>query len=173
MKEAHEFARGPLGLEHGRYRVITSASTIKSVRGADLHLVPGWQNRFDRFAVKGAIRWTRMNIVDHADGVQAAPAEDPRGPLTDEVLELAYAEDSIRSGNGAPGIVSESQDEALDALEAAQERGEAVPSDPEGIPVVPEQKTEDKRRRRRCKECGVLIEPDDVESHAATHSKSV
>jgi hypothetical protein len=28
---------------------------------------------------------------------------------------------------------------------------------------------EPKRRRRRCKECGVLVEPDDLETHAAEH----
>lgn len=151
MKEAHEFARGPLGLAHGKYRVVTSASTIKSVRGVDLHLVPGWQNRFDRFAMKGAIRWTRMNIIDHADGIQTAPAEDPRGPLTDDVLELAYGEQSIRSGEGAPGISSTN------------------------IPTVVSEEAKtlvaeaDKRRRRRCKECGVLVEPDAVEAHAAEH----
>jgi len=64
MKEAHSFARGELGLAHGKYRVVTHASTIKSVRNADLYLVPGWDKRHDRFPVKGAIRWTRMNVID-------------------------------------------------------------------------------------------------------------
>lgn len=79
MKEAHAYARGPLGLAHGRYRIVNSPSTIKSVRGVKLYLVPGWQNRFDRFAMKGAIRWTRMEVID-----VAALAEEPAAPVTPE-----------------------------------------------------------------------------------------
>lgn len=33
----------------------------------------------------------------------------------------------------------------------------------------PEQEGDIKRRRRRCTECGVLVEPDEVEQHAAEH----
>lgn len=110
MKEAHEFARGDLGLTYGHYRIVNSPSTIKSVRGADLYLVPGHQNRFDRFAMKGAIRWTRMNVIDvEKDGLGV----DPRGDLTPDLLEMAYAEHSVRSGNGAPGISTSSAPDGL------------------------------------------------------------
>ena len=168
IKEAHDFARGELGLVHGGYRVVNTASTLKSVRGVDLFLVPGWQNRFARFALKGAIRWTRMNVRDWADEQTQASLEDPRGPLTDEILDLAHAEHSVRSGQGAPGIVSDglepvgvqltlvTDDEAAAFLDVSN--GDFMVA--EGGPATPEPEAEPEpkknRRRRRCKDCGTL-----------------
>lgn len=168
IKEAHDFARGELGLVHGGYRVVNTASTLKSVRGADLFLVPGWQNRFDRFAMKGAIRWTRMNVRDWETEQAQEPTGDPRGPLTDEVLDLAHAEHSVRSGLGAPGIVTDglepvgiqlalvTDDEAHAFLEVSN--GDTMIA--EGGPATPEPEESSaptvKRRRRRCNDCGTL-----------------
>lgn len=173
IKAAHDFARGPLGLVHGQYRVVNSASTLKAVRNADLYLVPGWQNRFDRFAMQGALRWTRMNVIDTADGFESKAPEDPRGNLTDEVRDLAYAEHAVRSGLGAPGIVTDGleppgeqlalvDDDATDFFTEVtngdvmvSEGGPAFPVEPEVKDPEPE-KPVTKRRRRRCKECGTL-----------------
>lgn len=111
LKEAHAFAREQLGLRQGHYRIVNHASTIKSVRGADLYLVPGWENRYDRFATKGAMRWTRMNVIDVAK--QAVNREDPRGPLTDDLLDLAYAEDIVRSGGDTTALGFKSESDGL------------------------------------------------------------
>lgn len=132
MKEAHSFARDVLGLTYGHYRIVNTPATLKSVRGVELHLVPGWQNRFDRFTMKAAMRWTRMEVIEHNE---------------DEVLEEP------------------------DDLEPA---GTQLALAPEPEPVVEQQPEEPKgpevkRRRRRCKECGVLVDPDEVESHAQSH----
>lgn len=172
LKEAHEYARGELGLTVGHYRIVNSSGTLKSVRGADLHLVPGWERRYDRFAMQSALRWTRMNVIDVATEPAEAP-EDPRGPLTDEVLDLAYAEHSVRSGQGAPGI----QTSQPDGLEPAGEQltiddisnGDIMTS--EGSPAFPVEEPEVKdpepaprpknRRRSRCKSCGTLHFKDD------------
>jgi len=52
--------------------------------------------------------------------------------------------------------------------EPSAQTAEAEPSqDPEEAPA--EVKPKVNRRRRRCKSCDELIEPDDVEAHAATH----
>ena len=52
--------------------------------------------------------------------------------------------------------------------ETSAETSETEPSqDPEEAPA--EVKPKVNRRRRRCKSCGELIEPDEVEKHAATH----
>lgn len=148
LKEAHDFARGELGLRNGQYRVVNSSGTLKSVRNADLYLLPGWERRYDRFAVKSALRWTRMNVIDttRVESRAEAPA-DPRGPLTDDVIDLAYAEHAVRSGEGAPGIVTTG---VRDDLEPAGEQLTLTP-EPEA-----EEKPKVKRRRSRCKDCGTL-----------------
>lgn len=160
MKEAHSFARDVLGLQHGRYRVVTSAGTIKSVRNAELYLVPGHDKRYDRFSMKGAIRWTRMTVIDWAE----APTETGE-PVTDG-LEPAGTQPSITEG-ADPALVAQ--------FEAFLETGNGDTMVSEGGPAAPEPEQAEEpaeptvRRRRRCKECGVLVEPDDVEQHAADH----
>ena len=151
IKEAHDYARGPLGLEHGTYRIVNSPSTLKAVRGAELYLVPGWQNRHDRFAMKGALRWTRMIVIDVAEQAEAPAEPDEDAPLsdfeaTDFVLDLAWAlEDPDH--RSALGITST--------------------ADPEPQAEAPAE-LDTKRRRRRCKKCGNLFEPDEIEAHAAS-----
>ena len=201
LREAHTFARETLGLPVSQYRVVNSSGTLKSVRGVDLYLVPGWQNRYDRFAMKSAIRWTRMNVIDVANQPVEAPA-DPRGPLTDDILDLAYAEDAVRSGQGAPGIVIGTFGgapvvEHPDGLKPAGVQptlsfddlfedvgGSTTPAPEQAEEPAPEPQPETpaepvaeepvvKRRRRRCKECGVLVEPDEVESHQKDHENDL
>lgn len=131
MREAHEFAQNHLGLGRGHYRLVMTASTLKSVRGADLHLVPGWEGRYDKFSLRGAIRWTRMNVIDHK---VAEPLD----------------------GLNPPGIQTE-----LDlGCDLAENPPVAQESEPEPAPRV---------RRRRCKDCGILVEPDQVAAHAKDH----
>ena len=183
FQEAHGFARTELGLSHGQYRVITSAGTLKSIRGADLHLVPGWRRRFDGFTMKSALRWTRMNVIDHESDEAEAPVEpvpdglNPPGTQpqitegADPALMAAF-EAFLETGNGdqmisegsplPPELVTALEDEItspeqVDAEIEAAKQAEA-PAEPEV-----------KQRRRRCKECGVLVDPSEVETHAAEH----
>ena len=79
-EESHKFARVDLGLEPGTYRVVSSPATLSAVRGADLYLVPGWDSRYDRFAMQGALKWTRMNIIDVAEQELESEPE----PVTNE-----------------------------------------------------------------------------------------
>jgi len=126
MAEAHAYARGELGLLHGQYRIVNTPSTLKSVRGVDLHLVPGWQNRFDRFAMKGAIRWTRMHVIDVAE----QRAQEPSVP------------DDLKPAGSQLSLVSNEEAHAFVALLEPQ-------PDPAPEPAG-------NRRRSRCKECGTL-----------------
>ena len=64
FKDAHKYAQDELGLRIGYYRVVNSAGTIKAVRNVDIHLVPGWDKRPDRFTMKSALKWCRLNIID-------------------------------------------------------------------------------------------------------------
>lgn len=169
MKDAHNFARDELGLVYGNYRVVNSPSTIKSVRGADLFLVPGYQNRFDRFAMKGAIRWTRMNVRDVAAEAAAEATPADLFANQDEIRQAAEAEIAahiVTAGKIAAHTVTAGK--IPDGLEPAGVQptldfttffdtsdGDAMVA--EGGPVVAEVETDaPKRRRRRCKECGSL-----------------
>jgi len=187
LRDAHTFAQQQLGLGRGHYRIVNSVGTIKSVRNADLYLVPGWRNRYDRFAMQSALRWTHLRVIDVAEQPVEAPA-DPRGPLTEDLLELAYAEDAVRSGRGVPGMTSTdgleppgqqlSFDELFSNVGAPAEAAVAVDAlehaEQDDTPAEPEAKEPQvKRRRRRCKDCGILVEPDDVEQHAQDHANDL
>lgn len=132
FSEAHSFARDYLGLKHGEYRVVNTPSTLKSVRGADLILAPGWEGRFDRFAMKGALRWTRMDVIDAKD-----------------------LDDLIPAGEQMALVEAPTQDPSQRAL-----------PEPE---LVDEVAAKRRARRRRCDECGLLIEPGEVEAHTSEH----
>lgn len=186
LRDAHEFAREELGLARGKYRVVTSPSTLSGRRGTDLYLVPGHQNRHDRFAMRGALRYTRLNVIDvenqaeepETDGLTPAgtqpeltegadpalvaefeaflngsaehPHEQAEEPDAHEFVTADHLPDDIDAPLDQPGPAAEDFDEPQ-----AEE------------PASAEDTT--KRRRRRCKECGVLVEPDEVDQHAAEH----
>lgn len=142
LRSAHNFARETLGLERGRYRIVHSSSTISSVRGTDLYLVPGWEGRFDRFAVRGALRYTRLNVID---GAEVAPVEvvegEPDGLVPDGVQ-----------------LVLVSQQEAHDLLTTIDDEAEEPPVAPvtETLEPAIEVAPKKNKRRSRCKECGTL-----------------
>lgn len=177
LADAHAFAREELGLQKGHYRIVTSPSSISSVRNADLYLVPGWERRFDRFAMKSALRWTRLNKIDVAEMRAKAAEEQPPAPIPDGLTPLGEQltiEDAhaFLAATGQP-------DEEIKILVGEEsiviERPDAPPAAPDADATVepPAEEPEapkTKRRRRRCKECGILVEPDEVESHAADHA---
>lgn len=161
LKEAHGFAREELGLKHGRYRVVNTPSTLKSLRNVDLHLVPGWQNRFDRFAMKGALRWTRMNVIDHS--LDEAPAfvvtavpDDTEPPETHTTLVARLMPDVK---DAVPDDLEPAGEQLTTTPITADEAHALVTGNgntmiSEGGPVADE--PEVKRRRRRCNDCGTL-----------------
>jgi len=96
FKDAHAFANDELGLSNGYYRVVNSAGTIKACRNVDIFLVPGWDKRPDRFTMKSALKWCRLNIRDVATERESAAAFDaamPPAPVDTSVhlvLDLAF-----------------------------------------------------------------------------------
>lgn len=189
--EAHEFARDELGLAAGHYQVVSSPAALKGRQGVDLYLVPGHQNRYDRFAMQGALRYTRLNVIDVAAEAQRDGLNPPgTQPQLVEGADPALVAEFEAFLNGTGEHPHEQQDEAPDAHEfvtaendetslvaivtdgeheteeslrdaATEEIADAL----EPTPAEPETK----RRRRRCKECGILVEPNEVEQHAAEH----
>lgn len=164
LGEAHAFAQDELGVGRGYYRVVTSPSSIKGPRGADLYLVPGWRNRHDRFAMISAIRWTRLNKIDVVEwrAEQAEPAFVVTA-VPDDTPVPQHHLDMVKKvlGTSEPdGLEPAGEQMHLDGTEtpAAEPTEEQAPAE-EPKP----------QRRRRCKECGILVDPDEVEQHAAEH----
>lgn len=212
LRDAHDFAREELGLSRGQYRVVTSPSTLSGRRGTDLYLVPGYENRHDRFAMRGAIRYTRLNVIDvekqaeepETDGLTPAGTQPELHEGADPAL-VAEFEAFLNGSAEHPHEQAEEPDaHEFVAAGVAEEETAGTPESAAGDPIEPdetplvaivtdgEHETEEslrdaateeiaealeptpaddstKRRRRRCKECGVLVEPDDVEQHAADH----
>lgn len=80
--DAHRFAREELGLSIGYYRVVNSAGTIKACRNVDIFLVEGWDKRPDRFTMKSALKWCRLNIRDVEAERKSAAEFDAAMPPT-------------------------------------------------------------------------------------------
>jgi hypothetical protein len=154
LKDAHAFAREELGLTRGHYRVVTGPSSISSVRGADLYLVPGHDQRFDRFAMRGALRYTRLNKIVVEEWRQGASVPDDLSPAGEQFMILT-------------------EEEATAFLLAMDAEPRVLPKLAELLnePTVFEQAEEPVKRirRRRCDDCGLLIDPSEVETHAAEH----
>lgn len=163
--EAHAFAQDELGVGRGYYRVVTSPSSIKGPRNADLYLVPGWEKRFDRFAMAGALKWTRLNKIDVAEwrAEQAEPTVEPDG------LEPKGTTDSLLSPEEIAELEAILEPEGWEPPETLNaEQILRLAAGESGADVAPAEEPV-KRRRRRCTDCGVLVEPDEVEQHAAEH----
>lgn len=177
LKEAHAFAQ-ERGFTRGRYRIVNSPGTLKSVRNADLFLVPGWEKRYDRFAMKGAIRYTRMNIIDVATLEEpAAPkickwanqiCEYPNNHGCSGESQSTPEEEQVTSDFfslfAAPPVEPTPEpDPVLDAVpDTLEPAGEqlAIPVEPAAEEPKPEEKPKN-RRRSRCKQCGNLHYKDE------------
>lgn len=187
LLDAHTFARETLGLGKGHYRVVTSPSSISGRRGTKLYLVPGYEKRHDRFAMKGALKYTRLEKIDAADLLAEEPVETPDG-LEPAGVQLAITEGAdtalladfeafLDAGSPEPSplvaLVTDGEHETEESLLEAATDEVALALTPAEVEQVEEALAEEPdakpTRRRRCKECGLLIEPDEVEAHAAEH----
>lgn len=143
LLDAHTFAREELGLAKGHYRIATSPSSISGRRGTDLYLVPGYEKRYDRFAMAGALKYTRLNKIDVAKLRKSGAVPDGLEPAGEQ-LTLIDADEATRFFD-----LLEDVDNPLNA---------------------PQDEAPAKRiRRRRCEECGELVLPDEFEQHLAEH----
>lgn len=224
--EAHTFAREVLKLSQGTYRVVANPAALFGY--GEVHLVPGWDKRPDRFAVRNKLRYTRLTVIDHSEDPAEAQDEssngdnmvseggpvftifsDPEAWLKATADTVTKNVDALDRALGGPGLAEdeihdvdtrhtpEEWAEKLAEQEEWQARGpradgtfesddkpaeeqeviedveeEPAPADTdEGVkeagPEDDDERPLNGRRRRRCKDCGDLIHPDDVEEHAA------
>lgn len=177
ITEANQYAKAA-GLERFNYRAVRSAGSIRGVRHAEVHLLSSFIRRLDRHAIMAALRMARSLEVYYVvfEGGQILDGEeDPRGDLTDEVLEAAYAEHFEREGARLSGLVPQVDVEATvaevrpenpdlaDAIEAAnteEDHGTSGEAE-QGEDAAPAEESKPRRRRSRCKDCGELHFPDE------------
>lgn len=186
--EAHKFARETLGLPKGQYRVVTSPSSLMGMSG-EVHLAPGWDKRPDRFAIRGKLKYSRLTVIDHeADEVEIeeTPAEEQ-----ESIEETSNGDHMVDEGAPLFEVPSALLQEIVDEMHETESDEKPAEEQESQEEVEPEPDTDDDdngvkeddsdndvederplngRRRRRCKECGNLIHPDDVEDHARDHA---
>jgi hypothetical protein len=193
--DAHAYATEKLGLGKGTYRVVNSPATLKAVRGVDLHLVAGHEKRWDRFAMTQAMRWTRMNIIPVVTEQAEEPVEvdevehifdatnffvnatsgvdwdAPGDPLaTLEAMKSIMGSDFPPPVNEVHTITAVPDDTPAPASHLALV-ARVLPA-PAEEPVVEESGPKPTQRRRRCKDCGELIEPADIDAHVKSHEEA-
>jgi hypothetical protein len=95
IREANDYARF-VGLPRFTYRAVSRASAIRGIRNAEVHKLSSFNRRLDRHAILMALRNARtLKVIEvdleelYARGFRAKV--DPRGELTEEQLEEAYA----------------------------------------------------------------------------------
>lgn len=165
LQEAHTFAQDELGVGRGYYRVVTSPSSIKGIRGTELYVLPGWEGRHDRFAMAGALKWTRLTKIDVAEW-REQQAEEPADEPKLDGLEPAGTQPAL-DADEATSFFDVPLDDTVCILHGGPAEDCADIKHGEQT-----QAEEPKRRRRRCKECGVLVDPDELEQHNAEHLPS-
>ena len=153
--DGHAFAMEKLGLQRGQYRLVTSASTLSGRRGLDVYLAPGWDKRHDRFAIAAALRYTRLTIIEVDEDADFTLDDVWHEPTTYPV-ELELVSDELHPAGEQLAIAVDTSN------------GDNMVA--EGSPDFSDLKPEPIRRRRRCKECGILVNVEDVDLHAAEHS---
>lgn len=131
MKDAHAFARDFLDLRPGRYRVVTSSSSISGPRNADLYLVPGWEKRHDRFALKGAMRYTRLNVIDGSE-LEPKGAPEQTDGLNPPGVQLSIVDDaSAFFDNAVPSTAPPAEDWKAELEKHLEPVGFALSDDPQ------------------------------------------
>jgi hypothetical protein len=154
-------------LPRGRWRIASSASSIRGIRRATVHRLPGFKKRPDKFAVLSVLKYARCDWVDvempdepvedQGDGMgpqltlpgftemQVAQATSPLvAPTGDDQEPSEPPNGSAAMGNeGGPVQADEvpTPDEVAAAIEQGRAEEPVIPHD--DAPVTP------KARRRR------------------------
>lgn len=111
--------------------------------------------------------------VDHDGPIEFSDDTDDAGmPKWERPAEPVVVDSNIEMIGGAPGFKYR---DATVPMDGEQPTEPEETDDPTGTPESGEDaESAEKpvqRRRRRCKKCGELVEPDDVEAHAAQHEE--
>lgn len=195
-REANAYAQSAQ-LPRGRWRFAVRASSIRGLRVAEIHELPGFSKRRDQHAINAELRFARCErtIVDAVDipppGLVAdvdlaheyALIEETArawvGRVSDEIAPESLLEDQDPFA-GAAAVISEPNGDirVYDAMLAEAYAEHAQREDQALIDATRAQAHEDaaatdRKRRSRCKVCGVLTWSDDDPDHdAAAHAEA-
>ena len=125
-------------LQRGRWRIAARASSIRGIRKAEVHCLPGFHKRPDRHSILGELRYAQCEWFDVEMPLTEAEIADLRQDLLvldERSLEVAYRANRLRDA----------------FIEAT---GDTPPvEDQEVLTQVAESRAN--RRRRKCPDCGV------------------
>lgn len=144
-RDAVRFARDVLGVSPTRVRVVNSVASLAGF-GYTLHLAPGWERNPAVHAIRNKIKYKRgIEIIDHAAEIKK---ESTRPVETIQITEVVYD----------------------DAVADAFEPNVAAVLIPDGAFDTPAP-SKPRKYRKRCKQCGEMVEPAEVDAHAAAHEE--
>lgn len=105
-------------LTRGRYRVVSSASSIKGLRRAEVHILPGFRQRIDRHSILGALRWAQCQVKevemparaegpakDQGDGMGEQMTIDEALAARREAFSQAMVDNALAALKSSPGPV--------------------------------------------------------------------
>jgi len=81
IREANAHARKH-GLARGRFRFASSAANIRGLRVAEVHALPSFSRRPDRYAIRAVLRYAKGKVVsfNHDDELIAESPLEPVAP---------------------------------------------------------------------------------------------
>lgn len=141
-QEGSQYAKRA-NLPRGSYRVATRAAAIKGLKVAEIHILPSFHQRPDRFAIEAALRYTRGARLE-----VEMPELDLRIHDVDEAEGVAYLEDERREAKAAADAAAEKFVAALDKQEAARGEETGTPEPREEPVPAPEAKPTAPRKRK-------------------------
>jgi hypothetical protein len=149
-QESHRYARRA-GIPARNYRAPSSAASLKGLRSADVHLLPSFERRPDRHAIRAALRY--VPDLRWIDVEMPAPVAVPNEQL--DLLDLLESTPAATDG-----LLASTED--FELLQSPIIETVDLPEEPHGEQTGAPESSEDpapvapKRRRSRCKDCGTL-----------------
>lgn len=146
-KNTHEGAKYArrAKLTRGRYRVVSQASSIRGLRRAHVHILPGFHKRIDRHAIMAVLRHAQCEVfdvtmperVDGAVGEQMTIDEALAARRADIVEVMAAERQRLADETGVPVAVLETfEEEGRRRGAAMREEREAAELARVATPVV-------------------------------------
>lgn len=127
-------------LPRGRWRVVARASSIRGIRKAEVHILPGFHRRPDRHSILGELRYAQCEMIDVEMPPRETPAPVDQGDGMGEQLTIDDA-----APVAMPTVSSSTPPVEMPTIEAP---GAGV--DEERIVA------ERPKRRSKCSDCGTL-----------------
>jgi hypothetical protein len=141
IHEANQYAKRAK-LPRGSYRAVGHAGSIRGIQSADVHVLPGFEKRRDRHAIRAAVRHGRdiryLN-VEMPDALEVPPVD--QGDGMGEQLTIDDAPDLMPAAVGIAFVANQfSETDKLLADQAAYAASHAVVTPAKIERVVPEGK---------------------------------